>query len=132
LTPCPWSIEIRDEAPGRGLVSVRPVNRPEARVQALEIGNHRVALADLGPSAAVDVEAQNARDLPSGRSCVDAPVDRPADASGGVLDQAHADRLPSVVGQEGQVKVAGFGVACCGRLVPGADEFGALLERKVA
>jgi hypothetical protein len=78
----------------------------------LKTGDHRVALSNLGPSAAVDVEAENARDLPLDRGCADVPVDRSADAPGGVLDETHPDRPPSVVSEEGKVKVAGPGVTC--------------------
>jgi hypothetical protein len=122
----------RDEAPGGCFVSVRPVHRPEAPVHSLKVGDDGVTLANRGPVAAINVEAQNARDLPLCDIGVDAAVDSSMHASSGFLRQAHSDRLPAVVRKESKVKVPGSGSTFRRSLVPRSDEGRALVQRIVA
>ncbi|HEY8841500.1 MAG TPA: hypothetical protein VIO80_12820 [Candidatus Dormibacteraeota bacterium] len=118
--------------PRRGLVSVRPVHRSNPGEHPLKPCDHRIALSHRRPITAVDVEAQDARDLAPYSIDVRIAVHSASDTIRGGLRQAHPDWLPRLVGQERQVKVACGRAAVSRRMVPGADEFRTLFQRITA
>src|SRR5581483_7980677 len=128
--PLPHRDAGRDDRPGRGLVRVRPVDRPEALEPLLQAADDGVALADGRPPAPVDVEAEYPRDLRADVVRGHAAVDLSVDAAVRILREADAGRLPAAVGEESQVQVAALRRAVGRRLVPRADEIRPGLQRE--
>src|SRR4029077_20636958 len=92
-------------APRGRFVSVRPVHGPEAWEPSLQRSHHSIAPPDLGPAASVDVEAEDARHLARNFRGACRAIDLATDGPRIVLLDAHADRSPPLVGQEGKVEV---------------------------
>src|SRR5260370_28250751 len=129
-----------DEAPRDSLVSVGPVEGSNPGKHALQPAHDWIALRDVRPCAAVDVETQDARRLPLDRSHGRLSVDRSMHMAGGVLGQTNADRRPVAVGREREMEMALGRSSPSGTLrhlpingeVPRVDETGAFPERVAA
>ena len=89
---------VPDDGPGRGLVGGPEPHRAQSRVPALDVADHRVALAHRGKSRAVDVEREDPLHLrPHLRHQVTPRVGRADDLSPDGAGASLPGRVPAVL-----------------------------------